>query len=420
MSVFAQTNCVDRWTPFSTCDTPDITAYIIEIRDDQGGVLETLTEASTSSTTTGTSVNVTTPINEILVDLTTLLVPIEVCLVSVTDACNTETVEQCYSHEPIPSCDNLKLTCEDIAGGLSVIPTGGAAPYTYSWSNGATTQDITGIAEGDYMIVVTDANGCVQSTMCTYEITCTFGLTTTRSTDINCDEATYSFTPQFTGGSAPFTTTYDLFDSQGVLIVGNQPILTTTPPLESFETLADMGEPYKEYKVVITSIDANGCQAINVYHLMPTRFAIAACANSVVNTECGAQGPGVTTEQNSDWNDLTNSDSNWLISVNRFKGGCGGAGVPGALWGDLWIRFNLQCAGLLTNESITLEYFDGANWVTDTTLSNPSGAGVGWYYATGEIGNQSGYAGGSLIRFNVSYTCDGVPYNFTHAFPALN
>jgi hypothetical protein len=36
---------------------------------------------------------------------------------------------------------------------------GGVAPYTYMWSNGATTQNLTGLAIGDYSVLVTDSNG---------------------------------------------------------------------------------------------------------------------------------------------------------------------------------------------------------------------------------------------------------------------
>ena len=37
---------------------------------------------------------------------------------------------------------------------------GGVSPYTYLWSNGATTQDNTGLSAGTYTVIATDANGC--------------------------------------------------------------------------------------------------------------------------------------------------------------------------------------------------------------------------------------------------------------------
>jgi gliding motility-associated-like protein len=38
---------------------------------------------------------------------------------------------------------------------------GGVVPYTYLWSNGATTQDLEGIPVGTYNLLYTDVNGCV-------------------------------------------------------------------------------------------------------------------------------------------------------------------------------------------------------------------------------------------------------------------
>lgn len=46
-------------------------------------------------------------------------------------------------------------------GSASVTAVGGSAPYTFTWSNGATTSTILGLGVGVYNCCVTDINGCV-------------------------------------------------------------------------------------------------------------------------------------------------------------------------------------------------------------------------------------------------------------------
>ncbi|WP_207492535.1 SdrD B-like domain-containing protein [Aridibaculum aurantiacum] len=52
------------------------------------------------------------------------------------------------------------VDCNNPSGSVALRVTGGAAPYTYTWSNGATSQNLDKVAAGNYTVTVKDAVGC--------------------------------------------------------------------------------------------------------------------------------------------------------------------------------------------------------------------------------------------------------------------
>ena len=56
------------------------------------------------------------------------------------------------------------ITCQSPGfnnGYIELSVSGGVAPYSYLWSTGASTMDISGLTEGSYRVTVTDSNGCI-------------------------------------------------------------------------------------------------------------------------------------------------------------------------------------------------------------------------------------------------------------------
>jgi gliding motility-associated-like protein len=53
------------------------------------------------------------------------------------------------------------ISCAGSAdGAVNLTVAGGTMPYSYSWNNGASTEDLTALAAGNYTVAVTDQNGC--------------------------------------------------------------------------------------------------------------------------------------------------------------------------------------------------------------------------------------------------------------------
>ncbi|MDC0230876.1 gliding motility-associated C-terminal domain-containing protein, partial [Aureispira] len=94
-------------------------------------------------------------------------------IVSVTngDGC-TDTASVTILSEPSPvivSVDSsINVDCNgDSTGAIFISASGGTGILTYSWSNGATTENISGLASNVYTITVSDNNGCTATTTVT-------------------------------------------------------------------------------------------------------------------------------------------------------------------------------------------------------------------------------------------------------------
>ena len=98
----------------------------------------------------------------------------------------TSTIPSVAISQPTPivlNTSQLDAGCNGAAdGSASVIPNGGTPGYIYLWDSGQMTANITDLIAGTYSVLVTDVNGCSQSTLVTiFEPTIS-----TIATDVSC------------------------------------------------------------------------------------------------------------------------------------------------------------------------------------------------------------------------------------------
>ena len=97
-------------------------------------------------------------------------------------------------------CDNANT------GAINLIVAGGTPPYNYLWSNGATTEDLSGLTSGNYVVTVTDANGCSNTGQYALTRPNLLAVNVDSETDADCDtrEVTQYFVAQASGGVPPY------------------------------------------------------------------------------------------------------------------------------------------------------------------------------------------------------------------------
>ncbi|MDX2002124.1 MAG: Ig-like domain-containing protein [Chitinophagales bacterium] len=162
--------------------------------------------------------------------------------VTVTDANGCSVSTPVVVAQPAPlvaTVDSIThVACNtDSTGAVAVSIAGGTAPYTYAWSNGATTQDIASLPAGNYVLTVTDANGCTAVTAsATVNGASQLSITVSSVDTIDCYGQTGAITVAVNGGVAPF-------------------VYNWSPNVSNTATAANLGAgTYAVY-----ASDANGC-----------------------------------------------------------------------------------------------------------------------------------------------------------------
>ncbi len=173
----------------------------------------------------------------------------------------------CEAEEPEPDCDVNELAAnmdvQDVScanaqdGSIKIEIIGGVAPFTFAWSNGATTQDISALGGGNYSVTITDANeGTLQLSGTVFEPTPLSVMG--QVSPLSCGATNGSITLDVSGGTAPFTYSWSNGSNDKDL----------------------MGLTAGSYQATVT--DANGCSITEDFTLLATSDITA----SIVTNSC--------------------------------------------------------------------------------------------------------------------------------------
>lgn len=221
----------------------------------------------------------------------------------VTDVngCTTETCIELIA-PPVLSIQSAvtHASCGASIGAVDLAVTGGTSPFTYVWSNGATTQDISDLQPGTYGVVVVDANECTVESSATVNGTpavfaegvvraATCQGNTDGSIDLSVSMGTAPFTFAWSNGSAE--------EDLGTVASGNYGVTVTD----------DVGCTYYENWTVLVSTQIAIDTIVSVFAGGFNVSSYGAADGSVTTAVSGGMPPytfiwsnGATTESISD------------------------------------------------------------------------------------------------------------------------
>jgi gliding motility-associated-like protein len=112
------------------------------------------------------------------------------------------------------------------SGAINLLVSGGTAPFTYIWSNGATTEDLTNIPAGNYMVTVTDANDCSKEALYTINRPPPIVTGVVTKTEFDCETkfVKQTFVADVSGGVPPYLLEW----SSGTVSGANNEIMNTS------------------------------------------------------------------------------------------------------------------------------------------------------------------------------------------------
>lgn len=268
--------------------------YSVEVTDDRGCVLKTDATVKTitpieiktltltpsactipTGTATATIKNGTLPYtyawsNGVAVKKNTEMAPGDYTL-KVTDAngCEVDSTITILKKATLTVdviSPNTEITCEGgETGEVSAIASKGVEPYSYSWSNGGTTETISNLGKGTYTVVATDAEGCEATQSITFVEDNILTVTEKEVSDVTCFGGSDGYiVVDVTGGKSPYSISWNNGETSFTnkdLVAGDYTVTVTDAKGCTVTKTITVGES-SEVKVSIENLTSVQCVGV--------------------------------------------------------------------------------------------------------------------------------------------------------------
>ena len=270
-----------------------------------------------------------------------LLAGVYVVNVQDDNGCNvSETVNMTSVNAPLITASLTSPSCNgNNDGNIDLTVSGGTLPYTFDWSTGESTEDISNLAAGIYDVILSDASGCTVIEVITLNGSVPIDLSSFTTSDASCGNSDGVIAVSASGGSgnlnylwssggvssietglSPGAYTLSVSDANGCLAMANYTISNVAGPIVSIDQINQptcqgaTGEilvsvsggvtPYTylwsngsnnedllnaqigEYELTVT--DSAGCMGVEYANLIGVNFNATPICMVTVDTATGA------------------------------------------------------------------------------------------------------------------------------------
>ncbi len=302
--------------------------------------------------------------------------------VVITDMNGCTTTASIFINQPVPilavGVETQGVDCNNIGNGaIDLVVAGGTPGYIFSWSNGSSEEDISGLDPGEYTVTVTDNNNCTETVTVTVteDTTPPVAQAVTQGT-LSCNTTTVTIDGSGSNGGA---LTYEWLNANDEVEGTNPTVDVTLPGI---------------YTLIVTN-QLNGCtaettatvdQENDIPVAVPEVSGILTCAVTTVTLDASnSTGIGTLAYQWLDSNNNVISDQisfdintpgDFILIVSDLDNGCSAEELIAvdqniiAPVADATTSGPLTCvqntstldgSGSSGNGTITYEWFDDSN-----------------------------------------------------------